>query len=98
MGVPHPGWKCRLSRYNPAQTQRDAAHIAVRHEVTDSQSPRTGRAGTLTHRRQPVPRLAPIAFWVSMTACLLIGTLAAVAELIAGTRLDRLAEHWASRH
>jgi hypothetical protein len=33
-----------------------------------------------------------------MTACLLIGTLAAVAELIAGTRLDRFAEHWASRH
>jgi hypothetical protein len=32
-----------MSRYYGAQAQRVAAHIAVRHEVTDTRRPRTGR-------------------------------------------------------
>lgn len=45
----------------------------------------------------PRQRLAQASFWLSMTACLTVGALTAIAELIAGTRLDTLAERLAGR-
>lgn len=44
-----------------------------------------------------MPRLAPTVFWLSMAACLILGTLEALFTLIAGTAFDRVAEHWARR-
>lgn len=50
----------------------------------------------------PVPggsmsRRHTITFWLGMSLCLLAGYLVALAELIAGTRLDDWAERWAAR-
>lgn len=41
--------------------------------------------------------LAPPAFWLGITACLILGALHAAYELVAGTRLDWIAERRARR-
>lgn len=44
-----------------------------------------------------MPRLRTTLFWLSMTGLIALGTLQAMFELVAGTKLDWLAEHWARR-
>lgn len=44
-----------------------------------------------------MPRLRTTLFWASMTGLIALGTLQAMFELVAGTRLDWLAIWWTNK-